>query len=301
MNKELISYTNPKSHISEIFKTLRTNIQFMNTNKKVRTILITSTNEGEGKSTVTANLAVAFAQSGKRVVLIDSDMRKGRQNRIFGMKRGLGLSDCLAESCQTEKIDYSKYIKRTEIENLLIITSGTTPPNPSELLMTPGLIKLIKELEKIVDVILIDGTPVSIVTDSIIISRIVDGVIIVAQSKKVKKEDLLKTIKKLKHVGSNILGIVLNRVTINIKKYEKSYYYASKNMDRAGKTKYTSIPIYDKREEKNEKEETINIDKKNVEPKQAQRNINRDLENTDEMIKQINEYIENQKNKLRKG
>ena len=123
MRKEVITHQDPKSPISEIFKTLRTNIQFMSTKGKLKTILVTSTLPGEGKSWVSSNLAVTFAQAGKRVVLIDADMRKGRQYTIFGISPRPGLSNCLADIDMEnkEKIEISKYVQKTEIENLQVM------------------------------------------------------------------------------------------------------------------------------------------------------------------------------------
>lgn len=307
MKKELVSYVNPKSPVSEIFRTLRTNIQFMNTNRKIKTLLVTSTYASEGKSWITSNLAVTFAQSGKRVLIIDADMRKGRQNVIFECKKKIGLSDCLAESCQTSRVDYSQYIQQTGIENLFLISAGTIPPNPSELLMTEGLLKLINEVESLVDIIILDGTPIELVTDSLILAKIIDGVILVSQSKTIKKEDLIKTVKKLKNVGANILGVVLNKVTINIKKYEKSYYYSSTDLKKTDRNLYKSVPRQStiQNEEKGNKEVLQQRDeskyKNDSNYNELKNNNKRTLESTDEMIKQINEYIESQKKNLKKG
>ena len=139
MKKEVIAHKNPKSPISEVFRTLRTNIQFMNVNKKMKTLLVTSTFPSEGKSWVASNLAVTFAQAGKKVVLIDADMRKGRQYAIFGVSPKPGLSNFLSQVEIDENGNLSgsieNYIQTTEVENLYVITAGNVPPNPSELLV----------------------------------------------------------------------------------------------------------------------------------------------------------------------
>ena len=142
MRKEVITHQDPKSPISEIFKTLRTNIQFMSTKGKLKTILVTSTLPGEGKSWVSSNLAVTFAQAGKRVVLIDADMRKGRQYTIFGVSPRPGLSNYLSGIIDNEEAsdDLTNYIQETEIDNLYLISAGNIPPNPSELLIAPQTI-----------------------------------------------------------------------------------------------------------------------------------------------------------------
>ena len=138
MKKEVIAHKDPKSPISEVFRTLRTNIQFMSSSKKMKTLLVTSTFPGEGKSWVTSNLAVTFAQAGKRVILIDADMRKGRQYAIFGVSPRPGLSNLLAEydidNNNPEQI--LDYVQETEVENLFVISAGNVPPNPSELLVS---------------------------------------------------------------------------------------------------------------------------------------------------------------------
>ena len=181
MSSELTTITNPKSPIAEAYRTLRTNIQFMNTNNNLKTLLLTSTVPAEGKSLVAANLAATFAQANKRVVLIDCDMRKGRQHNIFGTSPKPGLSNYLSgmDEKNPDEIDISKYIQKTEVENLLIMTAGNIPPNPSELLVSEQMIKLLDELKEVCDIVIIDGTPCELVTDAIILSRIVDSTVVV--------------------------------------------------------------------------------------------------------------------------
>jgi len=173
MKKEVIAHKNPKSPISEVFRTLRTNIQFMNVSKKMKTLLITSTFPSEGKSWVASNLAVTFAQAGKKVVLIDADMRKGRQYAIFGLSPKPGLSNFLSQ-VEIDKNgrlseDVRNYIQATEVENLFVITAGNVPPNPSELLVSAQMIGLLDALKSSCDMIIIDGTPSELVTDSVIL------------------------------------------------------------------------------------------------------------------------------------
>ena len=135
MKKELITQRSPKSPIAETFRTLRTNLQFMNSQKDLKTILITSTMPGEGKSWISSNLAVTFAQAGKKVILVDADMRKGRLATMFSVNSTPGLSNYLSGVDERgKKIDILKYVTTTEIDNLYIIPSGNVPPNPSELL-----------------------------------------------------------------------------------------------------------------------------------------------------------------------
>lgn len=255
-NKELIVQKDPKSPVSEVFRTLRTNIQFMNANKKLKTLLITSTFPGEGKSWVASNLAVTFAQAGNKVILIDADMRKGRQYKIFDALPRPGLSNYLSgmDLEEGENPDISKYLQRTEVNNLLIMTAGNIPPNPSELLVSDQMNKLLKDLKSVCDIVVIDGTPCELVTDSVILSRIVDSTVIVTAHKETKKDNLEKIVRNIKNVGGNLAGVVINKMPVSIKKYNENYYYAST-------TASTIDPEFKKREK--ETKEIVNEDKKN--------------------------------------
>ena len=230
MRKEIITQSDPKSPISEVFRALRTNIQFMNKAADCQTILITSTVQAEGKSWISANLATTFAQSGSKTLIIDADMRKPRQHKIFQMNNVPGLSNFLSEINdlgRRQRINGMDCVKPTEVENLYLLPSGNIPPNPSELLMSDKIIELIDEVTKNFDVVIFDGAPCLLVTDSTIISRLVDSTILVTSYKYTKIDDLKEAKKRIKRVGGNIAGVVLNRVEISNKKYEEKYYYAS--------------------------------------------------------------------------
>lgn len=227
MKKELIVQRNPKSPISEMFRTLRTNIQFMSSKKELKTILVTSTMPGEGKTWVSSNLAITFAQSGKRVCLVDADMRKGRLANLFQVDVIPGLSNYLSGIDTEENEDITKYIKQTEEENLFVISAGNVPPNPAELLQSENTIKMIDRLKEIFDVIILDGTPGVLVTDAIILSRIVDTTILVASHSSTKKDNLEKVKRAIENVGGKIAGVVLNKVPVKAKEYSSSYYYGN--------------------------------------------------------------------------
>lgn len=254
MRKELIAQRDPKSPVSETFRTLRTNIQFMNTNNKLKTLLITSTLPGEGKSWVASNLAITFAQAGKKVVLIDADMRKGRQYTIFEVSPRPGLSNYLSgidsnseENSMDEIIDY---IQETEVKNLYVISAGNIPPNPSELLITPKMVNLLDKLKQVSDIVIIDGTPCELLTDSVILSRLVDSTVIVTAHKQTKKDTLQKIVTNIQNVGGKIAGIVLNKIPVSAKKYEQSYYYGSTSMknERTSKgPRYTTSSSHGRR------------------------------------------------------
>ena len=225
--EEIISHLLPKSTVAECFRTLRTNIQFTAIDKKVRTILITSCFPGEGKSWVSANLAIIFAQTGKRVLLIDADMRKGRQDEIFNVGHMPGLSNILADGMEdVEKFNDS--IKKTKIDNLFIIPVGNMPPNPSELLSSTKMAELLEKLKYDFDVIILDGTPSAIVADSVILSRLADATLIVTAAKKTAREHLVKLKKSIEGVGGKISGVILNKVQMENKEYYGyQYYYAT--------------------------------------------------------------------------
>lgn len=222
MCQELVLEQDPKAMISETIRTLRTNLQFAAVDKKLQTVLITSSMPGEGKSFIAANLAVAFAQSGSKVLLVDCDIRKGRQHYIFGMHNKKGLSNLLLDNVTTK---YKEYIQETKVPNLSILLKGVTPPNPSELLGSDKNKKLIEILKKEYDIIIFDSTPVNDgLTDSLIMGTLTDGVVIVSAYKKTPVNLLSNTKKSLENVNANILGVVLNQAEKKSRKYYGHYY-----------------------------------------------------------------------------
>lgn len=312
MRKELITYQDPKSPISEIFKTLRTNIQFMNAKGSLKTILVTSSMSGEGKSWVSSNLAVAFAQAGKKVIIVDADMRKGRQYSIFGISPKPGLSNYLsgveANGDTAKSDDLLKYLQRTEIDNLCVISAGNIPPNPSELLMTTRMIQLLEDLKQLCDIVIIDGTPSRLVTDAIIISRLVDSTIVVTKSGETNKNDLKTVVDNINNVGGKILGVVVNQIPMSAKKYGEKYYYASTSLDTPRPNKVQNIMnnayknVSSQVNKKDEVDVRINNSESNI-PKETSniRIENSDqisIEKTNDILKQINEYLDKEKKKL---
>ena len=281
MKKELVTHLVPKSPVSETFRTLRTNIQFMNSNIKLRTLLVTSTVPGEGKSWVTANLAVTFAQAGKRVVLIDADMRKGRLYSIFKVQPRPGLSNYLSKySDDTNYLDLNDYVVPTEVENLYIMPAGNVPPNPSELLVTRQMRNLLDELKRKVDLIIIDGTPCKLVTDSIILSRMVDSTMIVSAHNETRKDDLERVVRDIKNVGGRVIGVVYNKLPITSRKYTKAYYYSSSSSG-------ARVPSDSDIERKKIQQRTKNIMSQNNDSKHHNKKSNR--EDIDDWRKILNE------------
>lgn len=229
MNRELITYNDPKSPVSEMFKTLRTNIQFMNSDKQLKTLLVSSTLPGEGKSWTAANLAVTFAQAGKKVLIIDGDMRKGRQFNIFGVSPTPGLSNYLSgvSEANIDNSNIENYIQKTEINNLFVMTAGNVPPNPSELLVSEKMLELNKTVKQMFDITIFDGTPSLIVTDAPILARIVDSTIIVTAHNETKIDNVAKVKKAIESIGGKVAGVVVNKMPVSTKKYENTYYYGS--------------------------------------------------------------------------
>lgn len=223
--KEIIVNNYPKSSVTESIKTIRTNLRFSAINKRIKTILITSSIPGEGKSFISANLASTYATSKEKVLLIDCDLRKGRQQEIFNINTNssLGLSNLLIDETWNKNLD--KYIQSTKINNLDILTTGSLPPNPSVLLESKKLEEVIEELKKTYDTIIFDTPPVIGVTDTLILSRLADVVIIVANSKNTTIELLETTKTTLENVQANIAGVILNRVDKKDNKYYKNNYY----------------------------------------------------------------------------
>lgn len=218
---ELVVESNPKSSISEAIKTIRTNLQFSSIDKKLETVLVTSSMPGEGKSFVSSNLAAAFVQDSKKVLLVDCDMRKGRQHKIFHVENERGLSTLLLGPINVANI--KNFTQRTEIKDLDILTMGIVPPNPSELLNSINMRSLIDVLKKEYDLIIFDGVPVNGLTDSVIMSKLVDEVVIVSAMKQTPLELLIQTKKTLEAVEANIAGVIVNKVPNK----NGGYYYVN--------------------------------------------------------------------------
>ena len=227
---ELIVNAEPKSPIAECFKTFRTNIMFSIQNKKLNTILVTSGSMGEGKSFVSSNIAVSFAKSGKRVILVDTDMRKGRVHKIFNLMNSAGLSNVLSNiGLNGTSVNINNYIQKSGIPNLHIMTSGDIPPNPSELLSSIDMRKFLEALNSQYDIVICDGTPCTLVSDSVILSKIVDTTVIVTAARVTKLDTLNKIKKSITIVGGHIGGVIINKMPISAKSYQNKYYYGNHN------------------------------------------------------------------------
>lgn len=287
MNSELITHRDPKSPISEVFKTLRTNLQFMKHKGDSTTLLVTSTMPGEGKTWVTSNLGIAFAQSDKKVVIIDSDMRKGRLHNVFDTKIFPGLSNYLAE----DKKSIKDYLIKTEMENLWIIPAGNVPPNPSELLSTERMLQGLEELKRSFDVILFDSTPCMLVTDAVIISRIVDATMIVSSHKLTKMENLKTVQKNIENVGGKIAGVIINRIPVSLKKYKSKYYYYGERSKTDEKSEENnSSRIHQEEVTYVEGNTETTLESSSEKPRKSKKK-----QEQDEIMEQIDQYLDDNK------
>ena len=221
MNNELIVANNPKSGVAEAIKTIRTNLLFSSIDEPVKSILMTSSMSGEGKSFVSANLAVAFAQTGVKVLIVDCDLRRGRQHKIFNIDNEQGLSNLLLDDVDK---NYKKYIKKTRYENIYVLPMGIVPPNPSELLASAKNKQLAKILKQKFDLVIYDGVPVGGLTDSIIMADLVDKIVIVSAYKITPVEFLANTNKALEKFKDKIAGVILNKFPSSKDHYYSKYY-----------------------------------------------------------------------------
>ena len=227
--KNIITNMDSRSPLAESIKTLRTNLQFMNPSDGMQTILVTSTIPTEGKSWVSSNLAVAFAQAGKRTILIDGDMRKGTVHYLFDLPLTPGLSNFLSGvNFKRDNLEENplKYImQRSEVKNLSVITAGDIPPNPSELILSKRMEYLFSKLQEVADVVIFDGTPSLLVTDAVILSRMVNSTIIIAEYNKTKMNNLKQVKEDIEKVGGRVAGVVLNKVPAKEASYGYGYGY----------------------------------------------------------------------------
>ena len=220
LTRHLITRENPKSPVSEAYRSLRTSITYASADKQVKSILVSSSGPGEGKTTTVANLAITFANLGKRTLLIDTDLRRPVVHKVFNCSRDNGITSYLSG---IEK-DFNNIIQETTIDNLFVVTSGIIPPNPSELIGSKRMADLIKKLEGEWDMVLFDSPPLVAVTDATMISKEIDQIIMVVKSGHTDKKAFNHTVSSLRNVNAPLGGIILNAVT-NKNSYGSYYYY----------------------------------------------------------------------------
>ncbi|MBR1417214.1 MAG: polysaccharide biosynthesis tyrosine autokinase [Bacilli bacterium] len=219
-NKNAILLSNhPRAGFVEDIKTIRTNLDFASLDQKVKKVLVTSSIPGEGKSFVSSNLAISFAQNNKKVLLIDTDLRKGVVHKKFNIKN-IGLSNLIVKN---DIDNINDYINKTTIDNLDVITRGIVPPNPSELLNSKVFKNILDKLEGLYDYIILDGTPITNLPDSLIVSGLSDKTLIVSTIGYTPIDLLENTKKSLENVNAPLAGIIINRVPV----HKGGYYYSA--------------------------------------------------------------------------
>ena len=219
LKRRLITREDPKSPVSEAYRSLRTNFLY-SSDKEIKSILVSSAGPGEGKTTTVANLAITYANLGKKTLLVDTDLRRPVVHKVFNFERENGVTNYL--SSQTD--NYTELVKETEIENLSVITSGIIPPNPSEMLGSKRMMKLVKLLETDWDMVLFDSPPLVAVTDANMISKEIDQIVLIVKVGQTDKKAFHHTINNLKTINAPLGGIIMNAVT-NKSSYGSYYYY----------------------------------------------------------------------------
>jgi non-specific protein-tyrosine kinase len=232
---KVVASHDPFSAASEAYRMIRSNIQFMSVDRPAKIIMVTSPTPGEGKSTTVANLGVVMAQAGLKTIIIDADLRRPVQHQIFQVPNLSGLTDLL---CSPE-LEINNHLKKTSVPNLQLVTCGILPPNPSELLGSQRLGQLLVSLNKIADVVIFDSPPVMAVADAVVLSNRVDGVVLVTQAGKTRREVARQAILNLKQAGANIFGGILNRVSKKEGGYYYHQYYIPNRPEATGKPHHT--------------------------------------------------------------
>lgn len=216
----LVIYEKPNSFVAENYRSLVTNIRAVKESKDIKSILLTSSNFKEEKSIVSINIATAMAQLGEKVLLIDGNLRKSKIHKLFNMDNDIGLSNIL-----NGEIEYNEAIKMIENkENLYLLSSGSNTINPAELLGSNNMRKLIEKLEDEYDFIILNGASLGAITDSVALSTMVDGTILICESEKTKIQDIKIAKEILKKININIIGVIINKVHMEKRGYYKYYY-----------------------------------------------------------------------------
>lgn len=223
----LVSFNTPRSPISEAYRVLRTNLSFSAIDEGLRAVLVTSASPGEGKSTTAANLAVVIAQTGKRVILVDSDLRRPSQHLLFGIANDQGLTTALLDTATP----LAEHLQETRVPNIHVLASGPIPPNPAELLNSQRMTNLLLELRDAADTIVLDTPPTLTVADASILAPQMSGCILVAQMGRTRMQALDQARDTLQKSGAHLLGVVLNQVQVG----RAGYYYRYYSYEYTGK------------------------------------------------------------------
>ena len=288
---QIVALANPRSPIAEAFRSLRTNIQFANPGKQVRSLLITSAGPTEGKTLTAANLAVSLAGGGSKVILVDTDLRKPRLHRLFEVPKEPGFTNLVIDQPGplppnpplpksgeggtgrasppgpalskveglggTEGGALDGYLRRTEVENLWVLPCGTVPPNPAELLGSPRAAEVMEQLKEHADVVVYDSPPAATVTDAVVLSSRVDAVLQVVLAGVTRRDLVLRGKAVLEKVGAHILGPVLNRVSLSDLGYYYYYYYGYYRDDHEPKAQSILRRLLPRRHRRRRKSEEV--------------------------------------------
>ena len=219
----LETFDNPNSALSEAYRTLRTSVQFTGTDTNIRSLMVTSSEPSEGKSTTAFRLAHDFASLGRKVLIIDGDLRKPRMHRLFNTDAGIGLSNLLTNVVRGG--DVIKIFRETDNPNITFLSAGTIPPNPSDLLVSQKMGLTIHYCTKKYDLVIIDCPPVMGLSDAPIIARQVDATLIVVSSKQVTRKAAKNALKRLRSVGANVIGCAFTKFKVNQLDYNYAYRY----------------------------------------------------------------------------
>jgi capsular exopolysaccharide synthesis family protein len=221
INYDTFVHAHPKSQVAESLRSIRTNLLFMTADLPIKRLLVTSPSPQEGKTTVASNMAIVMAQSGSRVLLVDTDMRRPRVHKAFNLQRPMvGLSTMILGQTTAEQS-----IVKTPVPGLDILPCGPTPPNPSELLHTESFLTVIKELSTMYDRLIFDSPPVGAVTDAAILSKMVDGTVLIVKSLKTTRDAAKYATSVLRDINAEILGVVINGLDLANRKYGQYYHY----------------------------------------------------------------------------
>jgi capsular exopolysaccharide synthesis family protein len=215
----LIAHLDPKSAAAEAYRTLRTSIQFAGLDHKCRSVLVTSSSPGEGKSTTVANFGVVLAQAGQRVCLVDSDLRRPTLHRIFGLGNARGLTSALLDD-----VPFTTHAQPTAVPGLFVLTSGPLPPNPAELVGSNKMREALEAASADYDTLLLDSPPIVSVADAIALGAVTDGVVLVVQAGKVPHDVVRRATAQIEAVKGRILGVVMNSVNLKRDGYYYDYY-----------------------------------------------------------------------------
>lgn len=221
-NPDVYAHTHPQSAMAECLRAIRTNLVFMSVSHPLRTYVVTSSAPGEGKTTVVSNLAISLAQSGKKVLVVDTDLRRPRLHHAFGLVARVGLSSVLVQESTLDEV-----LQKTQVPDLYLLPSGPVPPNPAELLHTAAFHEVVEQLKQRFDVVIFDSPPLGPVTDSAVIAGMVDGVILVVKARHATRDGVRSIRRRLTDIGAPILGAVLNSIRPASSKQGYGYgYYA---------------------------------------------------------------------------